>query len=261
VYGSKVQRRHPAAARVRRIDPVGEATTGAEPPSDSSALGAVLAMIPHSKTRASEFGRAILAEAGEAKSIAIYRKGQAIFAQADPADAIYYVQKGKVKLTVVSRNGKEVVVGLLGAGDFLGEGCRAGQEARMFTATVMCECSVVRLEKAGVKRMLRDEPAFSEVFLKHLLSRNIRIEEDLVDQLFNSSEKRLAWVLLKLANFGKDATPDTVIPNKPGNFGAIVGPTRSRISFFMTKFRKLGFIEYNGQLKIHSSLLNVILRD
>jgi CRP/FNR family cyclic AMP-dependent transcriptional regulator len=203
-----------------------------------------------------------LAMAGAGKTIAGYRKGQQIFAQADPADAVFYVQKGRLKLTVVSRNGKEAVVALLGVGDFLGEGCLAGQQFRMSSAAALTPCSVVRIEKAEAVRVLHDEPAFSELFLKHLLSRNIRIEEDLVDQLFNSSEKRLARVLLLLANFGKEGKPETVIPKmSQETLAGIVGTTRSRVSFFMNRFRKLGFIKYNGKLEVHSSLLNVVLHD
>jgi CRP-like cAMP-binding protein len=205
---------------------------------------------------------AFLAKAGKGKTIAAYRKGQVVFAQADAADAIFYVQKGKLKLTVVSNIGKEAVVALLGAGDFFGEGCLAGQQLRMATATTMSECAIMRLEKADAVRVLHDEPAFSELFLKYLLSRNIRIEEDLVDQLFNSSEKRLARVLLLLANFGKEGRPEKVIPKmSQETLAEIVGTTRSRVSFFMNRFRKLGFIKYNGELEVHSSLLNVVLHD
>jgi CRP/FNR family transcriptional regulator, cyclic AMP receptor protein len=203
-----------------------------------------------------------LAKAGEGKTIAGYRKGQVVFAQSDAANAIFYIQKGKLKLSVVSNNGKEAVVALLGAGDFFGEGCLAGQQVRMATAAAMSECRVVRLEKTDAVRVLHDEPAFSELFMKHLLSRNIRIEEDLVDQLFNSSEKRLARVLLLLANFGKEGKPEKVIPKmSQETLAEIVGTTRSRVSFFMNRFRKLGFIKYNGELEVHSSLLNVVLHD
>jgi CRP/FNR family cyclic AMP-dependent transcriptional regulator len=185
-----------------------------------------------------------------------------IFSQGDPADAVFYIHKGKVKLTVLSRQGKEAVVAILGAGDFFGEGCLAGQPKRMGTAVSLSGCSVMRLEKAAVIRTLQEQPTFSEVFVAHLLSRNIRFEEDLVDQLFNSSEKRLARVLLLLANFGKEGTPQTVIPMmSQETLAEIVGTTRSRVSFFMNRFRKLGFIEYNGGLTIHSSLLNVVLHD
>jgi CRP-like cAMP-binding protein len=169
-----------------------------------------------------------------------------------------------VKLTVLSRQGKEAVIGILGTGDFFGEGCLAGQANRMASAAAMSDCSIVRIEKTAIIRVLHQEPAFSEMFLMHLLSRNIRIEEDLVDQLFNSSEKRLARVLLLLAKFGKIGEPETVIPKmSQETLAEIVGTTRSRVSFFMNRFRKLGFIDYNGAgtLEVHSSLLNVVLHD
>jgi len=216
----------------------------------------------NSKKRVPFDPAAFLAKAGEGKTIAVYRKGTLVFAQADAADAIFYIQKGKLKLTVVSNNGKEAVVAILGAGDFFGEGCLAGQQVRMATAAAISDCAIMRLEKAGAVRVLHDEPTFSELFLKYLLSRNIRIEEDLVDQLFNSSEKRLARVLLLLANFGKEGKPEKVIPKmSQETLAEIVGTTRSRVSFFMNRFRKLGFIKYNGELEVHSSLLNVVLHD
>jgi CRP-like cAMP-binding protein len=207
-----------------------------------------------------------LAGVGKGRTLADHAKNHKIFLQGDPADAIFYIHKGKVKLTVVSQQGKEAVVAILGAGDFFGEGCLAGQTVRMASAAALSECSIARMEKAGVIRVLRDQPAFSEVFLHHLLSRNIRIEEDLVDQLFNSSEKRLARVLLLLANFGKEGKPELVIPKiSQETLAEIIGTTRSRVSFFMNRFRKMGFIQYSGQqtegLEVHSSLLNVILHD
>jgi CRP-like cAMP-binding protein len=207
-----------------------------------------------------------LAAAGKGRTLLDHPKSHQVFLQGDVADAIFYIQKGKIKLTVVSQQGKEAVVAILGAGDFFGEGCLAGQPFRMASAASMSECSIMRLEKAGVIRLLHDQPAFSELLLRHLLSRNIRIEEDLVDQLFNSSEKRLARVLLLLANFGKDGKPEPVIPKiSQETLAEIVGTTRSRVSFFMNRFRKLGFIQYNGQvtggLEVHSSLLNVVLHD
>jgi len=196
------------------------------------------------------------------RKMAPYRENAVIFTQGDPADAIYYIHKGKVKLTVLSRQGKEAVVAILGAGDFFGEGCLAGQPFRLGNSVSMSGCSVTRLEKSDVIRALHEQPAFTELFVAHLLSRNIRIEEDLVDQLFNSSEKRLARVLLLLANFGKEGAPQTVIPKiSQATLAGIIGTTRSRVSFFMNRFRKLGFIEYNGGLTIHSSLLNVVLHD
>jgi CRP/FNR family transcriptional regulator, cyclic AMP receptor protein len=210
--------------------------------------------------------KSFLARTGKGRTLADYPKNDAIFLQGDPADAIFYIHKGKIKLTVVSKQGKEAVVAILGAGDFFGEGCLAGQSLRMASATSMSECSIMRMEKASVIRLLHDQPAFSQLMLLHLLSRNIRIEEDLVDQLFNSSEKRLARVLLLLANFGKEGKPEPVIPKiNQETLAEIVGTTRSRVSFFMNRFRKLGFIQYNGQvtggLEVHSSLLNVILHD
>jgi CRP/FNR family cyclic AMP-dependent transcriptional regulator len=210
--------------------------------------------------------KVFLAKVGNGRSMAEYHKKQVVFAQSDPADAIFYIQKGKVKLTVVSDNGKEAVIAILGIGDFLGEGCLAGRSLYLSTATAMSECSIVRLQKSGMIRLLHDEPAFSELFVSYLLSRNIRIEEDLVDQLFNSSEKRLARVLLLLANFGKEGKPEPVIARiSQETLAEMIGTTRSRVSFFMNKFRKLGFIEYNGEvnggLHVHSSLLNIVLHD
>ena len=203
-----------------------------------------------------------LAKVGKGRTIAEYQKNEVVFSQSDPADAIFYIQKGKVKLTVVSHTGKEAVVAILSVGDFLGEGCLAAQPLRMATATAMSDCSVVRLEKAATIRMLHEQPAFSELFLAYLLSRNIRIEEDLVDQLFNSSEKRLARLLLLLANFGKEGKPEPVIAKiSQETLAEMIGTTRSRVSFFMNRFRKLGFIEYNGGLHVHSSLLNIVLHD
>jgi CRP/FNR family transcriptional regulator, cyclic AMP receptor protein len=210
--------------------------------------------------------RALLSKADQGKSLADHRKNHQIFVQGAPADAIFYIQKGKIKLTVVSKHGKEAVVAILGAGEFFGEGCLAGQQHRMASATTMSDCSITRLEKGGAVRLLHNQPAFSELFLHHMLSRNIRIEEDLVDQLFNSSEKRLARVLLLLANFGKEGKPEPVIPKvSQETLAGIVGTTRSRVSFFMNRFRKQGFVQYSGEsgggLEVHSSLLNVILHD
>jgi CRP/FNR family cyclic AMP-dependent transcriptional regulator len=203
-----------------------------------------------------------LAKVGKGRTISEYRKNQVVFSQGDPGDAIFYIHKGKVKLTIVSSAGKEAVIAILGAGDFLGEGCMAGRPLCLGTATAMSDCSIVRLEKRATIRVLHEEPAFSEMFLAYVLSRNMRIEEDLVDQLFNSSEKRLARVLLLLANFGKEGKPEPVIAKiSQETLAEMIGTTRSRVSFFMNKFRNLGFIEYNGELHIHSSLLNIILHD
>jgi CRP/FNR family transcriptional regulator, cyclic AMP receptor protein len=206
--------------------------------------------------------KTFLTKVGSGKTILKLRKKQIIFSQGDAADAVFYIQQGKVKLTVVSPKGKEAVVGILGHADFFGEGCLAAQLVRMATATSMEDGVIVRIEKSAMVRVLRDEPVFSELFMSYLLSRNIRIEEDLVDQLFNSSEKRLARILLLLAHFGKDSKAETIIPKiSQETLAEMVGTTRSRISSFMTKFRKLGFIEYNGGLQIHSSLLNILLHD
>jgi len=191
-----------------------------------------------------------------------YRKKQVIFSQGSPADAVFYIETGKVKLTVFSTRGKEAVVAILGSGDFFGEGSLAGQPLRMATATSMTECSILRVQKETMTRMLHNEPAFSERFMSYLLSRNARIEEDLVDQLFNSSEKRLARILLLLTRFGKDGQHELVVPRiSQETLAEMVGTTRSRVSFFMNKFRKLGFIHYNGGLQVHTSLLGVVLHD
>jgi CRP/FNR family transcriptional regulator, cyclic AMP receptor protein len=203
-----------------------------------------------------------LAKVGEGRTIAAYGENQIIFAQEDPADAVFFIQKGKVKVTVLSAGGKEAVLAILDAGEFFGEGCLNGQSVRMATVVTMTECSIMRLEKAAMIEVLHDEPKFSELFILHLLHRNTRVEEDLVDHLFNSSEKRLARILLLLANFGKQGGPETVIaPISQETLAEMVGTTRSRVSSFMNKFRRLGFIDYNGSLQVHSSLLNVVLHD
>ena len=206
--------------------------------------------------------KSFLAHVGEGRSIARYGKDQIVFSQGDPADAVFYIQKGKVKVTVVSEQGKEAVVAILGTNEFFGEACLAGQAQRIATVATMTESVVVRLEKAAIVRVIHQQPAFSEIFIAHLLSRTIRVEADLVDQLFNSSEKRLARLLLLLANFGKEGKPEPVIA-KIGQetLAEMIGTTRSRVSFFMNKFRKLGFIDYNGRIEVHSSLLNVVLHD
>ena len=192
----------------------------------------------------------------------LFPKKQTIFAQGDPADAVFYLQTGKVKLAVVSKTGKEATIGILSDESFFGEGSLAGQTLRMGTATAMTECSVLRIEKEAMMQALHREHAFSDVFVAYLLARNIRYEEDLVDQLFNSSEKRLARILLLLAHFGKEGRPENVIPKISQEvLAAMIGTTRSRVNFFMNRFRKLGFIEYNGEIEVHSSLLNVILHD
>ena len=194
------------------------------------------------------------------KSILKFRKKRAIFSQGDAADAVFYILEGKVKLTVLSSKGKVAVIAILEQGDFLGEACLSGQLIR--TATVLAESTILRIDKPAMIRVLRQEPAFAEMFMSHLLSRNIRIEEDLVDQLFNSSEKRLARVLLLLAHFGKESNVEPIIPKiSQETLADMVGTTRSRVSFFLNKFRSLGLIDYNGGLRIRSSLLNIILHD
>ena len=192
-----------------------------------------------------------------------YRKGQIVFSQGDPADAVFYIQKGKVKVTVVSEQGKEAVVAILGTDEFFGEGCLAGQALRISTVTTMTDSVIARMEKAAIIRVIHQEPAFAEMFIAHLLGRTIRVEADLVDQLFNSSEKRLARMLLLLANFGKEGKPEPIIAKiSQETLAEMIGTTRSRVSFFMNKFRKLGFIDYNGSgLEVHSSLLNAVLHD
>jgi CRP-like cAMP-binding protein len=197
------------------------------------------------------------------RKIATFPKKQPIFVQGDPSDAVFYIQEGKVRLTVVSDTGKEATIGILNKGDFFGEGCLTGQPLRLFSATAMTDCSVMKIDKKSMNEVLHREHAFSDMFVAYLLTRNIRYEEDLVDQLFNSSEKRLARILLLLAHFGKEGKPETVIPKmSQENLAEMIGTTRSRVSFFMNRFRKLGFIDYNsGGLQVHSSLLNIVLHD
>jgi CRP/FNR family cyclic AMP-dependent transcriptional regulator len=205
---------------------------------------------------------ALRAAVGQGSATRDYQKAQPVFSQGDRADAVFFVQHGKVKVTVLSRQGKQAVIALLGPGDFFGEGCLAGQPLRMATAVAMTEAAIVRLPKAVMIRALHRDGVFSEVFTTYLLSRNIRMEEDLVDQLFNSSERRLARILLLLANFGKEGRPEPVVPKiSQETLAEMVGTTRSRISHFMNKFRKLGFVSYNGRLEVHSSLLHVVLHD
>jgi CRP/FNR family transcriptional regulator, cyclic AMP receptor protein len=189
-------------------------------------------------------------------------KKQTIFAQGDATDAVFYIQKGKIKLTVVSRNGKDATIGILGDGDFFGEGCLAGQPLRMGSASAITNCDILRIDKKAMMLALHREHKLSDMFVAYLLARNIRYEEDLVDQLFNSSEKRLARILLLLAHFGKEGVPHTVIPEiSQTTLAEMVGTTRSRVNFFLNRFRNLGFIHYNGGLRVHSSLLSVILHD
>lgn len=203
-----------------------------------------------------------LAKADGGRTVSRYQPSQIVFAQGDPANAVFYINEGKVKITVISEQGKEAVVAILGPNEFCGEGCLAGQPRRMATATVMTDCEIMRVEKQAMIRALRDQPAFSEMFISHLLARTIRVEEDLVDQLFNSSEKRLARALLLLANFGKEDVPQPILGKvSQETLAEMIGTTRSRVSHFMNKFRQLGFIEYNGTLVVNSSLLSVVLHD
>ncbi|MGA2648311.1 MAG: Crp/Fnr family transcriptional regulator [Candidatus Sulfotelmatobacter sp.] len=194
--------------------------------------------------------------------IAAFPKKKTIFNQGGPSDAVFYIQTGKVKLTVLSKTGKEATIGILNEGDFFGEGCLSGQALRMCSATAMTDCTVMCIDKESMLDVIHREHAFSDMFVAYLLTRNIRYEEDLADQLFNSSEKRLARVLLLLARFGKEGKPEVVIPKiSQETLAEMVGTTRGRVNFFMNKFRKLGFIRYNGELEVHSSLLNVVLND
>jgi CRP-like cAMP-binding protein len=203
-----------------------------------------------------------LATIGDGRKILAVPKKQSIFTQGDTADAVFYIRTGKVKLTVVSKEGKEATIGILKKGDFFGEGTLAGQMVRMGSAIAMTDCEVLRVNKKAMMEAVHGEHAFSDMFVAYLLARNIRYEEELVDQLFNSSEKRLARVLLLLAHFGKEGVPETVVPKiSQETLAEMIGTTRSRVSFFMNRFRKLGFIHYNGGLQVHSSLLNVVLHD
>ena len=208
------------------------------------------------------FAETLLARANGGRTVSTYRRDQIVFSQGHPADAVFYIQQGGVKLSVLSEHGKEAVVAILGTGDFCGEGCLAGQQLRMATASAIEECKIMRLEKAVMVRFLHDEPEFSEKFMSHLLARNIRVEADLVDQLFNSSEKRLARLLLILAKYGKEGKPEPIIPRiSQETLAEMIGTTRSRVNFFMNRFRKMGLIDYNGHMEIHSSLLDVVLHD
>ena len=206
--------------------------------------------------------KAFLAIVGEGKTILKFRKDQVVFAQGDAAEAVFYIQKGRVKVVVISEQGKEAVVGIFGPGQFFGEGCMNGHSVRISTTTAMEDCLVTEITKVAMLAVLHDQPKFSEMFMAYLLTRNSRIEEDLIDQLFNSSEKRLARLLLLLAHFGKDGSPQPIIPNiSQETLAEMIGTTRSRVSFFMNKFRKLGFISYNGKIEVNSSLLTAVLYD
>ena len=214
------------------------------------------------RTRTPFNPQTFLAKVGHGKTSLTSSKKQRIFSQGDGAEAVFYIQAGKVKLTVVSQQGKEAVIAILERGSFFGESCLAGQTVRTATATSVEDSNIIRIDKDAMIRVLHEEPAFAELFISYLLAHTIRIQEDLVDQLFNSSEKRLARVLLLLAHFGKEGKPEPVIAKiSQETLAEMIGTTRSRVSFFMNKFRKLGFIDYNGQLRVHSSLLNVVLHD
>jgi CRP/FNR family transcriptional regulator, cyclic AMP receptor protein len=207
--------------------------------------------------------KAFLSKVNGGRAISDYRKDQNVYTQGERADSVFYIQSGKVKKTVVSEQGKEAVVALLGTGDFFGEGCLTGQPLRLSTVTAVTECVIVRIAKADITRVIHQEPAFAELFIAHLLARNSRVSRrTLVDQLFNSSEKRLARMLLLLANFGKEGRPEPIIAKiSQETLAEMIGTTRSRVSFFMNKFRELGLIDYNGHIEVHSSLLNVVLHD
>jgi len=206
--------------------------------------------------------RTFLAKVGDGKAILKFDKSQVVYSQGEPADTVFYIQKGKIKVLVVSEQGKEAVVGIMEPGQFFGEGCLNGHLLRISTTVAMDQCVITSIAKSSMLAALKSEPKFSELFMGYLLSRNSRIEEDLIDQLFNSSEKRLARLLLLLANFGKDGVPQPIaVQISQETLAEMIGTTRSRVSFFMNKFRKLGFITYNGGIHVHSSLLNAVLHD
>jgi len=215
-----------------------------------------------SKQKANGDPAAILAGPGKGRSTVRYNKHQIIFAQGDPADAVFYIQSGKLKVTVVSGQGKEAVAALLDPREFFGEACMAGQTHRLVTVTAMTEAVVVRIEKPEMIRLVREQPDFSRMFMTHILNRTIRVEADLIDQLFNSSEKRLARLLLLLAHYGKESKPEPILATvSQETLAEMIGTTRSRVSFFMNRFRKLGFISYNGHIEVHQSLLNMVLHE
>ena len=220
--------------------------------------------VPTSKRLIKFDTKTFLSTINGGRKIVAFAKKQTIFVQGDPSDTVFYIQKGKIKLTVVSQIGKEATIGILKEGDFFGEGCLTGQPRRLCSATAMTDCFVMKIDKKSMNEVLHREHAFSDMFVGYLLARNIRYEEDLVDQLFNSSEKRLARILLLLAHFGKEGSPETVIPKvSQETLAEMIGTTRSRVSFFMNRFRKLGFIDYQAgnELQVHSSLLNIVLHD
>jgi CRP-like cAMP-binding protein len=224
----------------------------------------MMASHPMSAKRKREFDpKVFLATIGVGRKVVAFPKKETVFSQGDAADSVFYIQEGKVRLTVVSKTGKEATLGLLGEGEFFGEGGLAGQPLRMGSATTMTDCELLRIDKKAMMEALHREHEFSDMFVAYLLGRNIRYEEDLVDQLFNSSEKRLARILLLLAHFGKEGVPETVIPKiSQETLADMIGTTRSRVSFFMNRFRELGFVDYGaGGLQVHSSLLNIVLHD
>jgi CRP/FNR family transcriptional regulator, cyclic AMP receptor protein len=224
--------------------------------------GSIMTPMGAAKRRSEFDPKAFLSTIDGGRKIVVFSKKQTIFVQGDPCSAVFYIQKGKVKLTVLSKTGREATIGILDEGCFFGESCLSGQPVRLCSATALTDCSVMRIEKKAMMEVLHREHAFSDLFVTHLLTRNIRYEEDLVDQLFNSSEKRLARVLLLLAHFGKDGKPEVAIPKiSQETLAEMVGTTRSRVNFFMNRFRKLGFVRYNGELEVHSSLVNVVLHD
>jgi CRP-like cAMP-binding protein len=250
-----------AAERVRSVDPVRSANPTA---------GKIAKLSRFQTTKAQPGNgdaifdaKAFLAKAGLGRKIVNLKKNQTAFAQGDPADAIFYVQKGRLRVTVTSANGKEATITLVGAGEFLGENCMvSAHPLQLATATAMTECALLKIGKAEMVSALHQQPELSEIFVSFLLTRNARIQADLVDQLFNSSEKRLARILLLLAQFGKDSKPETVIPKISQEILAeMIGTTRSRVSFFMNRFKKLGFVEYNGEIRVHNTLLNIFLEE
>jgi CRP/FNR family cyclic AMP-dependent transcriptional regulator len=225
-------------------------------------MGAIMTPVKAAKKRRKFNPKTFLSTIDGGRTIAWFTKKQTIFAQGDLSEAVFYIQKGRVKLSVVSKTGKEATIGILGVDDFFGEGCLVGQSTRMCSATAMTDCSLMRIDKKSMMEVIHREHTFSDMFVAYLLTRNIRYEEDLVDQLFNSSEKRLARILLLLAHFGKDGKPEVAIPEiSQETLAEMVGTTRSRVNFFMNRFRKLGFVRYNGKLEVHSSLLSVVLHD
>jgi CRP/FNR family transcriptional regulator, cyclic AMP receptor protein len=206
--------------------------------------------------------KVFLSKVDGGRTISTYRKNQNVYAQGDPADAVFYIQSGKAKKTVVSEQGKEAVVALLGTGDFFGEGCLRGETLRLAAVFAMTESVIMRILKGNIVRVIHEEPSFAEMFISHLLNRNSRVEEDLVDQLFNSSERRLARTLLLLANFGKEGKPEPILAKiSQETLAEMIGTTRSRVSAFMNKFRQLGLVDYNGRIEVHRSLLNVVLHE